>query len=71
MKPSFIERLNALRKKDPFINSLFVGWMCGTDQGQLLGNGPPVTMAGEIERFLSHYESRSAGSPATTTPHTP
>jgi len=63
MNPSFLERLNALKKEDPFIDSLCIGWMCGTGEGQILGNGPPVTVADEIERFLSHYESRSAGSP--------
>lgn len=57
-----LARLNALKKHDPYIYAIFVGWMCGTASRQRLNpTVPQSTVAEEVEAFLTQYESSAAG----------
>lgn len=56
-----LQRLNTLKKHDPYIHAIFVGWMCGTASAQRMRNSQLTTVAEEVEAFLATYEASAAG----------
>lgn len=65
VETNHLARLNALKKHDPYIHAIFVGWMCGTASRQNMDpSAPQATVAQEVEAFLTQYEA-SAASPSS------
>lgn len=62
VETNHLARLNTLKKTDPFIHAIFVGWMCGTASRQNMEpSAPQATVAQEVETFLATYEASAAG----------
>ena len=57
-----LQRLNTLKKHDPYIHAIFVGWMCGAASAQRMRNSQLTTVAKEVEAFLSTYEASATAS---------